>query len=185
MKKVFIVHGLHGWPNGGWRVWLMGDLDKKEIYACALSLPNIDNPICRDWVEEITRQVEMNKDDEIYLVGHSLGSTAILRYLESLGTKVAGAVLVSGPIKSVENKVIENFLDKPFDFEKIKTSAKRFVVIHGDNDSRVPFEHAEILSKELGCKLVTVQNGGHLTGSEGWKTQPQVLENLIDIMGLT
>ncbi len=178
MKKVFIIHGLHGWPNGGWRVWFMGELEKKEIYACALSMPSSDNPVCKNWIEEISRIVEINKNDEIYLVGHSLGTTAVLRYLELSETKIAGAVLVSGPIEPVENKDIESFLDRSFNFEKIKSKAKRFLVIHGDNDSRVPFSQAETLSKELSCRLVMIKNGGHLNGSSGWHTLPQVLEGL-------
>lgn len=184
MKKVFIVHGFHGWPNGGWRVWLMGELEKKEIYACALSMPNTDGPICKDWIEEISRIVEVNKNDEIYLVGHSLGTTAILRYLESYATKIAGAVLVSGSIEPVENKAISNFLNKPFDFKKIETKANKFLVIHGDNDSRVPYEQAKTLAKELDCKLITIKNGGHLTGLEGWDSLPQVLEGLVDLWNI-
>lgn len=179
MKEVFIVHGLHGWPNGGWRVWLMGELDKKEIYACALSMPKTDNPVCEEWIEEIARVVEENKNNEIYLVGHSLGSTAILRFLESTDAKnINGVVLVSGPIKPTGKGSLNDFLDKPFDFAKIKKVTENFLVIHGDNDPIVPFEHAEILSKELGSELVVIKNGGHLNGSAGWKTLPQVLVGL-------
>ncbi len=183
MKEVFIVHGLHGWPNGGWRTWLMQELDKKEIYPCSLPMPKTDNPICEEWVEEMTRVVEQNKDNEIYLVGHSLGSTAILRFLEKTEVKsVKGVVLVSGPIKPVGSGNLNDFLEKPFDFEKIKKNADHFLVIHGDNDPIVPFEHAQILSKELGCELVSVKDGGHLNGSAGWKTLPQVLVGLEDML---
>ncbi len=182
MKEVFIVHGYKGWPNGGWRTWLMGELEKKEIYACALPMPKTEDPVCEEWIEEIARVVEQNKNNEIYLVGHSLGSTAILRFLQTTEAKnIKGVVLVSGPIKSVGNGNINNFLDKPFDFEKIKKSADHFLVIHGDNDDRVPFEHAQILSKELACELVAVEDGGHLNGSSGWKTLPQVLKGLEEI----
>ena len=44
MKKVFIVHGFEGEPNGGWRPWLMGELAKKDIYACALPMPIPSSP---------------------------------------------------------------------------------------------------------------------------------------------
>ncbi|MBI4599005.1 alpha/beta hydrolase, partial [Candidatus Uhrbacteria bacterium] len=82
MKKVFIIHGFEGSPNGGWRPWLMAELEKQEIYACALSMPMPENPVCDEWVGEISRHIERNSDDKIYLVGHSLGVPAILRYLE-------------------------------------------------------------------------------------------------------
>ncbi len=72
MKKVFIIHGFEGSPNGGWRPWIMAELEKKDIYACALSMPDPENPLCSEWVAEIQRHVQRNKGDEIYLVGHSL-----------------------------------------------------------------------------------------------------------------
>jgi len=46
MKKVFIIHGFEGSPNGGWRPWLMAELEQHDVYACALSMPNPDNPLC-------------------------------------------------------------------------------------------------------------------------------------------
>lgn len=76
----------------------MTELEKKDVYACALSMPNPEEPICFEWVEEIARHVERNKNDEIYLVGHSLGVPAILRYLEKPESQtIAGSILVSGP----------------------------------------------------------------------------------------
>ena len=152
MKKVFIIHGFQGSPNGGWRPWLMGELEKLDIYACALSMPNPDNPLCTEWVEEISRHIEKNKSDEIYLVGHSLGVPAILRYLEQApqGAHIAGVILVSGPSEKNGNEKIVNFLETPFDFKVIGLRVQKFAIIHGDNDPNVPLRNAEFLSKELG-----------------------------------
>ncbi|MFH1162344.1 MAG: alpha/beta hydrolase [Candidatus Jorgensenbacteria bacterium] len=185
MGKVFIVHGFEGSPNGGWRPWLMAELEKRGIYACALSMPSPKKPICAEWVEEISRHIERNKNDEMYLVGHSLGTPAILRYLESApaGLAIAGVVLVSGPIEKTETKEIDNFLDKPFDYESIKSKAKKFAIIHGDNDPCVPLNNAETLSKELGGELIIVKNGGHLSGRDGYFSLPQCLNALVRMMG--
>jgi hypothetical protein len=179
MKKVFIIHGFEGSPNGGWRPWLMGELEKQEIYACALSMPTPENPVCNEWVDEISQHIEINTTDEIYLVGHSLGAPAILRYLESAQAKpISGAVLVSGPSEKNNNKKIDSFLDKNFDFEKIKLNCKKFSIIHGDNDPNVPIDNAKFLSQKLNGELTIVENGGHLNGSAGWFKLPQCLEAL-------
>lgn len=163
----------------------MGELAKLNVYACALSMPSPEKPVCSEWVEEIVCHIERNKNDEIYLVGHSLGVPAILRYLESapVGINIAGAVLVSGPCEKIkDNKKIENFLNKPFDFKTIKSRAKGFVIIHGDNDPAVPLNHAEKLSKELNGKLIAVPNGGHLNGGSGWLKLPECLDTLKEMM---
>ena len=183
MKKVFIIHGFKGSPNGGWRPWLMAELEKQDIYACALSMPNPENPVCDEWVSEISRHIERNSGDKIYLVGHSLGTPAILRYLESARVKyISGAVLVSGPSEKNNNKKIDSFLDKKFDFENIKSNCKQFSIIHGDNDPNVPIDNAKFLSQNLNCELIIVENGGHLNGSAGWLKLPQCLEALNKMM---
>ncbi len=180
MKKVFMIHGLEGTPNGGWRPWLMSELQKMDIYACSLSLPNEANPICGEWIEEISRLVERNNEDEIYLVGHSLGVPTILHYLEqkTLGTEIAGAVLVSGPSQKINIEKIEHFLDKPFDFEAITLKCSKFSVIHGDDDSVVPLSDAAFLSEKLKCDLVIVHGGKHLNGSAGFTQLPECLQEL-------
>lgn len=162
----------------------MAELEKLDVYACALSMPNPEDPVCKDWVEEISRHVERNKDDEIYLVGHSLGVPAILRYLENIrsGIMISGAVLVSGPSEKHKIKKLDSFLDQEFDFEKIRSKCKAFSIIHGDNDPVVPLSNAKILSGKLKGELILVKNGGHLNGSAGWTSLPQCLEALRTMM---
>lgn len=185
MKKVFLIHGFGGRPNGGWRPWLMGELDKRDIYACALSMPTPETPIKDEWVKELARYIDRNKDDEIYLIGHSLGSPTILNYLESVDTQIAGAILVSGRCVNPSREETAGFYrgkDATFDFEKIRSKARKFLVIHGDNDDVVPFKNAEIMSKGLDCELVVVKNGGHLGGKDGFDKLPEVLEGLMRMM---
>lgn len=179
MKKVFIVHGFQGSPNGGWRPWLMTELEKLDVYACALSMPDPNNPKVSEWVEEIARHVERNPRDQIYLIGHSLGVPAILRYLENTQVKnIKGAVLVSGPVFKTSKKKVEAFLEKPFDFKTIKARVRKFAIIHGNNDQSVSFDQGEALTKELGANLIAIKNGGHLNGSSGWTSLPQCLATL-------
>jgi hypothetical protein len=186
MKKVFIIHGFKGEPNGGWRPWLMGELAKKDIYACALPMPKPDTPNKEEWVETIKNAVG-EPSEEIFLVGHSLGVPAILRYLETLpsGSKIGGVVLVSGiiyEIKESGHDSLNSFLNKPFDFETIKNVCKNFVVIHGDNDTAVSFKEGENLSQILSCELIPIHNGKHLNGSASWYELPQALDSLLKII---
>lgn len=182
MKKVFIIHGLNGQPNGGWRPWLMGELAHRDIYACALAMPTPDAPVAAQWIAEIARQCVSSSSDDIYLVGHSLGATAIVRYLEHPATKpIAGAVLVSGPAKHLPDagkKHIDTFVDHDFDFEAARKNCPRFCVIHGDDDTVVPPDHATFLARQLDAQLIWIKNGAHLNGSAGWLKLPPLLHAL-------
>lgn len=185
MKKVFLIHGFEGSPNGGWRPWLMGELDKKDIYACALPMPSPENPICSEWIEEIRSNVERNDNDEIYLVGHSLGVPAILQYLQITHFRnIKGIILVSGPAHKNDNRKIDSFLEQPFDFKLILSKIKNCAVIHGDDDPLVPLSDAEELSKELKGKLFVVKNGGHLSSWHGAHTLQHALDSLLEMMEL-
>lgn len=186
MKKVFIIHGFMGAPNGGWRPWLMEEFAKNDIYACALPMPAPDNPIKSEWVKTINEAVGI-PTEKIFLVGHSLGVPAILRYLESLDkdSKIGGVVLVSGPVFKIEKEGYEQvntFLDVAFDFDHIKNACKNFVIIHGDNDENVPFSDGEELAKKLTCDLISIHNGGHLNGASGCYKLPQALESLLKMI---
>jgi len=186
MKKVFIVHGFGGIPNGGWRPWLMGELAKKDIYASALPMPNPEAPKKEEWIKTIVDAVKQ-PNEEIFLVGHSLGVPAILRYLETLsvGQKIGGAVLVSGPLFIIQKngyECVNKFLENSFDFEHLKNVCNNFVVVHGSDDQMVSFNDAEQISKNLTCELVSVPEGKHLNVSAGFYEVPQILSSLEKII---
>ena len=186
MKKVFMIHGFQGEPNGGWRPWLMGELAQNDVWACALAMPTPDIPNKDEWVKKISEEVQ-DPDEDVFLVGHSLGVPTILRYLETLsnGSKIGGVILVSGTAFKVKKdgyEQVNSFLETSFDFEHIKNVCKNFVVIHGDDDPNVPFSDAEYLSNQLSCNLILIHNGKHLNGSAGIYKLPEALESLLKIL---
>jgi predicted alpha/beta hydrolase family esterase len=186
MKKVFIIHGFNGSPNGGWRPFLMRELAKNDIWACSLPMPTPDAPIKDEWIKTLSDAIK-NPSEEIFLVGHSLGVPTILRYLESLpeGSKIGGAVLISGPILKIEKdgyEKVNSFIEQTFNYEHIKNVCNNFIIIHGDNDQSVPFSEAEFLAGKFSCDLVSVPNGGHLNGSAGWYELPQALDALLKMI---
>lgn len=187
MVKVFIVHGFEGKPNGGWRPWLMRELEKRDIYCAALVMKSPDTPELFEWIKEIQYNIKKFPNDEIILVGHSLGVPAILHFLQRKNPKnVKGCVLVSGPYKDDRKGKVANALSSFFvdehNWQKIFRLGKEFVVIHGSDDKAVHFSHAEFLVSKLGGTLVRVHQGGHLNGSAGFYKLPQALKAIISII---
>ncbi len=187
MLKVFIIHGFDGHPNGGWRPWLMQELEQKDIYCASLVMKSPDKPKLSEWIKEIDYNVKKFPKDKIILIGHSLGVPAILKYLQNKNPKnIEGCLLVSGPYKDDrKGKVVEtlkSFFVGKYDWNKISKSGKKFFVVHGSDDKMVHFSHAEFLAEKLQGTLITVKNGGHLNGSSGFYTLPQALESIITIV---
>lgn len=179
MKKVFIVHGMNSAPNKAWRPWLMAELAKHDIWACSLAMPGDENPICEEWVQALKSAI--GKQEEIYLVGHSLGVRAVLRYLEE-GNKARGVLLVSGRFGKPSSDKLGSFYDQPIDFGEVKTQAEHFVVIHGDDDPNVPYEDGKQIAKSLECELITIPNGGHLSGKAQCFELPEARDTLLAMM---
>jgi uncharacterized protein len=61
------------------------------------AMPNTDNPIFSEWLESM-QEIIKKPDENTYLVGHSLGAIAILKFLELLPPeqKIGGAMFVAG-----------------------------------------------------------------------------------------
>ncbi len=178
--KVFLIHGFEGSPNGGWRPYVMSELQKQDIYTCALPMPNPEAPELDAWLTEIDRVVKRCPDDDVYLIGHSLGGTAILRYLEAKEREnIRGIILVSTPCSPTANKTIDGFLSRPFDWAHLQALAIPCVVIHGDNDPLVPLADARHITDKLNAELHIIPDGKHLNGSAGFTALPVVAAALL------
>jgi predicted alpha/beta hydrolase family esterase len=183
MKKVFLIHGFEGTPNGGWRAYVMCELNERDVYACALAMPTPEAPVLSQWLEELKRHIDRSSVDDVYLVGHSLGGTTILRYLEEFNSpNIKGIILASTPCHQTANSKIIDFLRTDFNWEIIRNKVKRTVVIHGDNDPYVPLADAEEIIKELGGELIIIPNGKHLNGSAGFNELPEAVSEIMKMM---
>lgn len=177
-KKVMLVHGFEGTPNGSWRPWLMRELEKVGIYTSALSFPKPNNPMLTEWMTVLDFNVNLFPKDKVYLVGHSLGVPAILQYLQKYRpNNIKHVILVSGPIKN-EKKKIKNFFVTKLNYDVLKKICT-YSVVHGDNDRFVSFKQAEQLAKGLGCKLHKIKNGGHLNEYDGCMKLPVLLNQIL------
>jgi predicted alpha/beta hydrolase family esterase len=184
MKKFYLIHGFESLPNRGFFPWLMHNLfTKMKACATALEMPNPEDPIVSEWVEKIRSEVK-KPNLEKYLVGHSLGVPAILRYLETIpeGEKIGAVFLVAGFMDKLDEsekeptiRKIDNFVTGPFNFEHIKKVCGKFFVIHGDNDTVVPIFMAQKLAKELEISPLIIKGAGHFQSSKVFEL-PELLD---------
>jgi len=184
MKRAIIIHCWGGNPNYAWYPWLKTELEKQGYSVAIPAMPNTDNPRLSEWLPTLQNLVGQ-PDDELVLIGHSLGTGTIMRYLETLSARqqIRKAILVAGFTDPLGFKELENFFEVPLDFANIKLKAKDgFVVIQSDNDPFISKQYGERLRAELGAKLIIKHAAGHMSGpvdSEDSCTElPEVIENL-------
>lgn len=181
-KRVFILHGWGGTAGSGWKGWLEIELHSGGFEVFQPQMPDADTPHLEEWLAVLQKLVG-KPDKETYFVGHSLGATCILRYLERLGAneKIAGAVLVACPMKNAGIPWIAEFFSKPFDWGKIRKRCGKFASINSDNDHYVPVEDGKTLEEKLGAALIVLHSRGHFSSSEGCTRLPEALRALLEM----
>ncbi len=178
-RRIIIIHGWESSSQGNWFPWLKAELEKLDCEVLIPDMPNADHPKLLGW-EAYLRRIVGAPNEDLYLVGHSLGVITILKYLESLREKeiIGGAVLVAGFSESIGYEELSSFFEKPLNYEKAKRAAKRFAVIHSDNDPYVPLRNGELLRDKLNAEFEVIKNGGHLNAEDGFYELPIALEKL-------
>lgn len=184
MKNVLILHGAGNNSQGNWFPWLKGELEKKNYKVWSPDLPNPDEPNQGEWLKIIFSNKKWQFNEESVIIGHSAGAALILRILEKLpeGRQIKKAILVAGVVelgtKSEFFQYKKSLVENPFNWEKIKRSAREFYFFCSDNDPyQCGQDQAKIMQKHLGGSLVFRPGEGHfnLEKSPGYKEFPLLL----------
>ena len=167
MKKTIIVHCWEGYPEYCWYPWIKAELEKRGFEVLVPAFPDTENPKMKAWVSKL-KEVVGNPDEDLYLVGHSLGNPTIMRYLETLSDnqRIGGVVMVAGFHENVGFEEIQNFFETPIDLKKIKKHSKNgFFAIHSDDDPYVDLKYADIFKEKLSAEVIIKHGAKHFSGA--------------------
>ncbi|MFA5048024.1 MAG: alpha/beta hydrolase [Patescibacteria group bacterium] len=188
-KKVYIIHGWESYPDDCWFPWIKKELESKGIEVEVPAMPNPEMPLIDSWVPYLSSIVPKPNED-IFLIGHSIGCQTILRYLANLSEtqKVGGAVFVAGWFTLTgletpeEEELAKPWLDEPIDFEKVRSSLDKSIAIFSNDDPFVPLSNKDIFEQELNSQAIVLSDKGHFSRSEGVYELPEALEAILIIM---
>ena len=150
-KHVYVVPRWAGAPTDDWYPWLTQQLasvaaeDGIDYQVPVLNMPAWDLPVIEkaiDYLTEVIPPARLN--DDIILVGHSVGCLAILHYLARVAEgpaaaprQVGGVLCVAGWF-SVDSpwQDILNWMHAPVDYEAARTliPANKLMVLLSDDD---------------------------------------------------
>lgn len=185
MKRAIIVHCWGGSSNYAWYPWAKVELEKLGYEVTVPDMPDPDPPKLATWLPHL-RNLIGEPDDELILIGHSIGTVTIMRYLESLRDgQISKAIFVAGFTDQLGFKELENFFDNRLNFSEIKSKAKDgFVAIQSDNDPFVSEQYGERLRDELGAEIIIKHNANHMSGEvdgeEACTELPELIDALLD-----
>lgn len=180
-KRAVIIHGWEGNPDRGWLPWLKKNLEEKGFDVTVPAMPDSANPKEKKWVETISKIVG-KPDKNTFLIGHSLGCIAIVRYLMTLkkGEILGGALFVAGFSGNISTPELAGFYSLEKDVKEGRNHLLKSTMIYSDNDDFVSIEKSEEFKKHLGnTDGIIVKGMGHFSEDEGVFELPQALEEVI------
>lgn len=188
MKTALILHGTDATPQSNWFPWLKAALEKNGYLVWAAALPNAHKPNLELYTTTLlstkydlgSYPMGWDYNENTLIVGHSSGAVAILGLLQALPKdKTVGTCVLVGSFRNdLGWDSLSELFEKPFDFELIKTNARKFIFVHSDNDPYCPLEDAEYLCKQVGGELVVLPGQGHFSAEPNpeYTKFPKLLE---------
>ena len=145
MPKAFLIHGAYGNPEENWFPWLKSELENSGFQAIAPAFPTPENQTLESWLKVFSKY-EKSLDKDTILIGHSVGCAFCLAILERAPAPIKAAYLVSGFTSPLQNGQFDplnkTFVERKFNWEKIRKNCRHFCIFHSDNDPYVPLEKA-------------------------------------------
>lgn len=140
-------------------------------------MPNPDNPEGEAWQKKIAEVLETAQDGVI-LVGHSLGSSMLLKQLSEhpFKKKIAGLFLVATPYWGNSGWEKEYSLED--DFASKLPDIPLIILYHSRHDTEVPFSHLSVYAKKLPKAYVRELYGDDHVFSNGIKELAQDIISL-------
>jgi len=179
-KTVYIVHGYMAGPTDHWFAWLKDEIEHEGGTAKIIAMPNSDNPDPAAWDSTLRKEIGP-LDKDTFIVAHSLGTVASMRYLQDHpDARIGGLVLVSGFDRRLPNiPALDGFIDwKPIAHDTIRQMTDNRAVITAMDDDIVAPQLSAALAQSLDAELIELERGGHFLGSDGFDAFPQVWQKL-------
>lgn len=131
-----------------------------------LDLPGGKYPVFREWYP-IIEQAVAEANNPVILVGHSLGTRAVLLFLEQTLYTVQNVVLIAPFDNSLTNSSFRNgnyanFFEHIIDIKQVKYKIKGEIkVIGSEDDVNIPYIQAQNIARDLQAELIAIPNSGH------------------------
>lgn len=178
--KIIFVHGFTASSKADWYPSITPKLKKLGIDFFVPDLPGGKHPHAEEWLAVIKKEVKKTKKP-LVLVGHSLGSRAVLLYLEKYKPQVKLVLLIAAFANRLENakrrggETYPDFFEHKIDISKIKTLSDKFIILHSKDDDSIPYEQGKEIAKDLNAELITFADRKHFFKPEN---APYILEVL-------
>lgn len=163
MTHYLIVPGLGNSGPQHWQTYF----EQSGPHFSRIQQEEWEAPECEAWINRIEEKVSEFDPEQVVLIGHSLGCTAIAHWARRFNRNIKGAMLVAP--SDIENPVYTfpavGF--SPIPLEKIPFPT---LVVASTDDPWVSFERAAFFASAWGSEFVSLGPAGHINVASGHTT---------------
>jgi uncharacterized protein len=166
-----IIHGSYGTPDENWFPWLRNRLENAGIVVAVPRFPTPEGQDLDSWRHVFDAEVGEYAEGCL-LFGHSLGVAFLFDLLERSSVVAGSLFSVSGFTGLLDleefDSVNRTFVEREFDWPRIREATRRSFVYQGNDDPYVPQRWGEFLSEKLSAERRIIPGGGHLNAAAGY-----------------
>ena len=174
MTDYFIIPGIGNSGENHWQTYFenLGSNFQRIIQQ------DWDSPNCNDWTEKIEESLSNHDQNNIVLIGHSLGCVAIANWAKRYNKNIKGALLVAPSDTESPHYTFPTIGFSPMPQDKINFKT---IVITSSNDPWVSLERAALFAKNWNSEFINIGDGGHINASSShykWNEGLEILHTL-------
>ena len=175
MKRAIIIHGWEETPQGQWLPWLKAKLESVGWKVAIPEMPHTKEPKLDEWMDTL---VSLSPDENTVLIGHSLASALIMKYLERPEAKIKSAIMVAAWDWLMEDvkEFHQTFFENSFAYEVIINKQIPITIVNSTTDPWIDFERSRELAGKLNATFIPVENAGHFMATDGYREFPLLVK---------
>jgi uncharacterized protein len=160
MTTYLIIPGLGGSGENHWQTLF----EKSGANFVRVQQDNWEAPQLDKWADKLDKTITKYNENEVVLVGHSMGCPTIARWAQKYQRKIKGALLVApADLEKQEgllSKVgLKEFPSQPLCFKSI--------VVASTNDPWASIDRSVTFASNWGSDFVSIGNAGHINSESG------------------
>lgn len=159
-----------------WYPYVKLELEKLGITVIAQNMPDPMLARKRYWLPFIEQQI--GEGNDVILIGHSSGTVAIMRYLET--HKIKGAIIVGAYDNDFGNdrERQSGYFDTEWQWNIIKQNAQWIIQFASTSDPYIPIANAHKIRDNLGTIYYEYPDQGHFSDDVNKMEFPELIEAL-------
>ncbi|MFA5135027.1 MAG: leucine--tRNA ligase [Patescibacteria group bacterium] len=183
-KLAVIVHGSPsqaGYPDPTvqhWLPWMAVQLERMGFHVAVPALPRANAPVYGEWKRAFEKSIKgFEIDEDAVLIGHSAGTSFLVRYLSEQKKKVSRLVLVA-PSKVVVSADSEHHqrLRELYNFKAQYGIADKVLVLYSADDKESVSVTAKFYKDFYKADVQQFADRGHFTAKDGVRELPEALK---------